>query len=202
MKIVITGKGNTGKTCLVKRYVHGTFSEKGTRISLGAEFTKKPLEINGTSVMLQLWDVVGQENVQVQSRIYYSGAQGALVVCDATRPDSKAFAARCKADLEVHCPNIPAVLVVNKIDLLGHKESLQEGELEAFCAEHKFHSWVAVSAKTGECVDKPFWDVANAVWAVRNGGVHDAGKKCDSLRLERRRPSRRRDPEKQKCCDA
>lgn len=153
MKIVVVGKAGTGKTCLVKRYAHGTFPTC-TKATLGADFAKKSLALGDTSVMLQLWDVGGQENIHLQSRIYYRGAKGALVVCDATCPESMNFAVLCKADLEQHCPNTPAVLVINKIDLLGRNEPLQEDKLEAFCAQYKFHSWVAVSAKKGLRVDK------------------------------------------------
>ena len=164
MKIVVVGNRAAGKTSLVRRYVLGTFSERTT---VGADFYEKTLTVGEANVMLQLWDVGGQEEIDAQSHIYRR-AKGALVVCDASRPESMDFALQFKAYLEEHCPKIPAVLVINKIDLLSSPLKEDELELEEFCAHNEFYSWVAVSAKKNTCVEKPFWEVANAVIKLRS----------------------------------
>ena len=59
-KICIFGDGGVGKTSLVNRYLTGVFQEH-YRITIGADFFVKRINVNGATVTLQIWDFAGVE---------------------------------------------------------------------------------------------------------------------------------------------
>jgi len=77
LKCIVLGSANAGKTCLLRRYVHGKFEDdidvnkattnriaRSTTSTLGADYYVKKTD-NG-SVFLQLWDTAGKERLKPQ----------------------------------------------------------------------------------------------------------------------------------------
>ena len=60
IKIVILGDSGVGKTSLLQSYVHQK-SSGNTKPTIGADFSKKEIQIDGQVVSLQIWDTAGQE---------------------------------------------------------------------------------------------------------------------------------------------
>jgi len=123
-KILVVGDIGTGKTSLVKRLVSDTFVPH-YKSTIGVDFAVKKLDVNGKQVSLHLWDIAGQGRYGNMTRIYYQGAQAALVVFDVTRTSTFEGALKWKADifgkvtyLDTDFP-IPVILLANKIDLLS-----------------------------------------------------------------------------------
>ena len=64
-KIVMLGDAGVGKTCIVNRYIKGSFSD--TEATLGSNYSAKTIEITPQGVMqpqkvkLQIWDTAGGE---------------------------------------------------------------------------------------------------------------------------------------------
>lgn len=56
-KVVVVGDSGVGKSCLYKRLLHESFS-KEILTTVGAEYGTKKLLVDGTPVMVQLWDTV------------------------------------------------------------------------------------------------------------------------------------------------
>jgi small GTP-binding protein len=158
-KIVVIGDLNTGKTSLVRRYVHGIFY-RGTRTTVGVEFAIKAVSRDGVPVTLQLWDIAGQERCSYMTRTFYQTAAGAVIVADVTNPQTLKTAELWKQDLDskVFIPGtqqpLPAVLLLNKCDL-GRCE-LTDEQLDNWCARHKFKGWLAVSAQDGTNIYQAF----------------------------------------------
>lgn len=75
-----------GKTSLVLRYAQNSFSPGTTPSTVGASFvTKRVLDDDSnTTVRLQIWDTAGQERFRSISRLYYRGANAAVLVYDIT----------------------------------------------------------------------------------------------------------------------
>ncbi|KAH8081171.1 P-loop containing nucleoside triphosphate hydrolase protein, partial [Filobasidium floriforme] len=77
-----------GKSTLARRYAEGTFSPQTTRPTLnGSLFTRK-LNWEGGEVRLQIWDTVGEERHRSLTKLYYRGAQAAIIVYDITSESS------------------------------------------------------------------------------------------------------------------
>ena len=83
--------------------------------------------INGTLG----WDTAGTEHFRSITRSYYRGAAGALIVYDVTSRASFLHAEEWLKDVRAHAdPNLTAILVANKIDLVPEEEESAAGEAE------------------------------------------------------------------------
>ena len=83
-KICLIGNSNTGKTCIVERYVNGQFKEKGAN-TLSAAFNQKILTVQPdgfapTKVKMQIWDTAGAEEYKAINKLYYQKAAIILLV--------------------------------------------------------------------------------------------------------------------------
>lgn len=58
-KLILLGRGEVGKTCLVNRLVHDKFAS--TSITRGISITQWPMTIGGDTVRWHVWDFGGQE---------------------------------------------------------------------------------------------------------------------------------------------
>ena len=61
-KMIMIGDSGVGKTCLLKRLEQSIFDEN-TPNTIGIEFVRKQVLVNDHTIMLQIWDTVGQENM-------------------------------------------------------------------------------------------------------------------------------------------
>jgi small GTP-binding protein len=88
-KICLMGASAVGKTSLVKRFVEGKFDES-YRTTIGVHIDKKSVICDEEQVELTIWDLEGKDDLQLESRdaSYLNGAQGYMLVADATRPDT------------------------------------------------------------------------------------------------------------------
>jgi len=92
-KVIFIGDSAVGKSCLVKRATDDEFFDEH-EVTIGVEFGTILLRIKSPEITydqdgcpidddiilkLQLWDTAGQENYQSMSRIFYRGADAALL---------------------------------------------------------------------------------------------------------------------------
>ncbi|KAF3002032.1 hypothetical protein E8E13_008745 [Curvularia kusanoi] len=89
-KIVVLGSQGVGKTSFVHRYVKNAFAPPSTQSTIGASFlTKRVIDVDtSTVVRLQIWDTAGQERFRSISKLYYRGANAAVLCYDITDPQS------------------------------------------------------------------------------------------------------------------
>ncbi|XP_067010821.2 uncharacterized protein Rab32 isoform X1 [Anabrus simplex] len=151
-KILVIGELGTGKTSIIKRYVHQFFSQH-YRATIGVDFALKVLNWDtNTIIRLQLWDIAGQERFGNMTRVYYKEAVGAFIVFDVTRAATFDAVVKWKQDLDakVQLPDgspIPCILLANKCD--QQKEGIVNNttKMDEYCKERGFTAWYETSAK-------------------------------------------------------
>lgn len=167
-KILLVGDGAVGKTSLVRRFVHDLFSDRYI-VTIGTKTSRKALKLEydaeDLSVNLQLgiWDILGQKEGARAHELYFKGADGAILVCDLTRPETLASVPEWSKRVEALCGKLPAVLVANKQDA---KDERKVGDEEvAEVAKGLGVSWFQASAKTGLNVEAFFHEVGSLLCA-------------------------------------
>eukprot|EP01120_Amphizonella_sp_Union-15-10_P017212 TRINITY_DN94_c0_g1_i1.p1 TRINITY_DN94_c0_g1~~TRINITY_DN94_c0_g1_i1.p1 ORF type:complete len:220 (-),score=51.66 TRINITY_DN94_c0_g1_i1:132-791(-) len=159
-KVLVVGDIGTGKTSIIKRYVHGIFSMH-YKSTIGVDFALKVINWDpNTTVRLQLWDIAGQERFGNMTRVYYKEAVGAMVVFDVTRVSTFEAVQKWKSDIDIKVAipgtdkPIPVVLLANKIDLAKDGFTKNKEQMDKFCEEHGFCGWFETSAKDNVNIDK------------------------------------------------
>eukprot|EP00092_Neocalanus_flemingeri_P041641 GFUD01045350.1.p1 GENE.GFUD01045350.1~~GFUD01045350.1.p1 ORF type:complete len:223 (+),score=66.55 GFUD01045350.1:141-809(+) len=168
-KILILGDSGTGKTCLVRRSVHAFFTE-GYRSTIGVDFSLKVLPWSeDLQIRLQMWDLAGQDRFSHLSRLYFSKAVGALLVCDQGNQHSLEGMVRWKKELDSKVNltgglSIPTVILANKEDLRsGENNSQEDLEMEELARDLGASSWTRTSAKTGSGVEE---GIRSLIWQI------------------------------------
>jgi len=157
-KVLVIGELGTGKTSIIKRYVHQFFSQH-YRATIGVDFALKVVHWDqNTVIRLQLWDIAGQERFGNMTRVYYKEAVGAFIVFDVTRSSTFDSVIKWKQDLDskVQLPDgnpIPCVLLANKCDQPKEGIAANPTKLDEFCKEKGFAGWFQTSAKDNINID-------------------------------------------------
>jgi len=154
LKFCMMGEGEVGKTSLVVRYTQNTFSPEYKQ-SLGASFAVKDLEVDQRNCKLVIWDIAGQPSFRQVRRHYYSGAHGALLVFDVTKPISFMRLYNWYSDFKRIVPEGIIILIGNKVDLTGSRIVPPE-------AAHMLQRWwnipyIETSAATATGVSDAFF---------------------------------------------
>ncbi|MDI6888037.1 MAG: tetratricopeptide repeat protein [Candidatus Thermoplasmatota archaeon] len=155
-KICVLGDSMVGKTSLIRRYVYGMFVDKYLP-TIGAKVTKKVISAFGVELTLNIWDITGLEDFKTIHPTYYLGANGALVVCDALRPETLERLSNWVHSLFKVTGRIPILILANKIDLA--RRFYQEDFIKRLASEFST-KYLLTSAKTGENVERAFLTIA------------------------------------------
>ncbi len=153
-KISLLGDPAVGKTSLVRRFAKNMFDDRYIT-TVGSKVIKKRITFeNGENLTMMIWDISGQDKMASIKSMYYKGTNGALVVCDLTRPDTlESLDRRLKSVFSV-AGNVPVIFIGNKADLESERKIDRE-VLEAKAAEYGAQVFLT-SAKTGENVELVF----------------------------------------------
>lgn len=116
-KICMIGDFAVGKTSLVSRYVHSTFSEQYLT-TVGVKIDSRLLELpSGDQLKLVLWDIAGSSALSSVEFAYLQGAAAYLLVSDSTRNDTLESAISLQGQAESLLGSVPFVVMLNKADL-------------------------------------------------------------------------------------
>jgi len=114
-KVVILGDVDVGKTCLIRRYLEGTFTD-GDHATIGAAFFLK--QWNGKNIAL--WDTAGQEEFQGLTSFYCRQAHAVILCYDmCNRSTFDSIETRHSRLLETVADNCVMVFVGTKCDMVN-----------------------------------------------------------------------------------
>ncbi|KAI8067657.1 P-loop containing nucleoside triphosphate hydrolase protein [Gilbertella persicaria] len=193
-KILVVGDLGTGKTSIIRRYVHNIFSSN-YKSTIGVDFALKVIQWeNDLIVRLQLWDIAGQERFGNMTRVYYKEALGAIVVYDISRPQTFEGVTKWKNDIDtkVALPDawgggqIPVILMANKADLIqeGHGQHANPTELDQFCQDHGFIQWFETSAKDNSQIEEAARYLVSAILKLEEEHAESIVHEQNTVRLE------------------
>jgi small GTP-binding protein len=150
------GDFGVGKTSLVSRFVHSTFSDKYLT-TIGVKVDTKEVALDGRGVCkLVIWDIAGRSHLDALNMTYLRGASALLLVADGTRERSLNTALDLLMQSRTLLPDAAVVLAVNKLDLVERWEVAPSAlaELRRSLPVHE------TSARSGEGVEAAFADIA------------------------------------------
>ncbi len=158
-KICMLGGYAVGKTSLVRRFVHGIFSDKYLT-TIGVKIEKKVVSVRSEAVSLLLWDLAGENGFEKIRVSYLRGASGYLLVVDGTRRTSLETALEVQRKAVEALGDVPFLLLVNKGDLRD-----QWTVLDSDLHDLERQGWrvLITSAKDGVAVDEAFVLLAEAM---------------------------------------
>ena len=70
----------------------------------------------GLWFVVDIWDTAGQDQYHSLHSSYYFGAHVCILVFDLTRKETYKHLTNWYGEMRAMCPNIPCILVANKID--------------------------------------------------------------------------------------
>lgn len=155
-KICMVGAFGVGKTSLVARFVHSTFSDKYLT-TVGVKVDTRVVPVHGDrGVKLVVWDIAGRDALDGLSLTYLRGASALLLVADGTREATLDSALGLLMESRMLLPEAVAVLAVNKLDRVDGWEVLPQTLVELRKTLPVFET----SALSGEGVEQAFTAIA------------------------------------------
>lgn len=151
-KICMIGTSGVGKTSLVSRFVQSIFAEKYLT-TVGVRIDKKTLRVDGTDMMLMIWDLAGDDDFQRLQTSYLRGSGGYLLVADGMRRVTVELALDIQQRVVAAIGAVPFILVLNKADLADQWDMDRDR-----LAKLQVAGWMIVrtSAKDGTGVEEVF----------------------------------------------
>ena len=196
LKILVVGNPKCGKSSVINRYVNKTFDPK-YKSTVGTDFMRKKVlvKLPGSEkrigVLLQFWDIAGQDRFQKVTRPFFQKAKGVVIVCDVSREGTVEAVRNWKEEIDNFAGNadLPVVLFANKADLLNGsmEEAVKMGAtMERMCSDLNILGWWITSARTGDCLDEGFRTLVQRIaekdvlggqgdWGQDGGAVGGAG---------------------------
>ena len=157
-KVCLIGDGAVGKTSLVRRFVLDVFGDDYIS-TFGAKVSKKVLTFGDVELTMMIWDILGQRSGASLHSAYFSGANGAFVVCDGTRPETLDGLNSWYQEFSRVAGKVPVIPLVNKCDLPQNVT----GELLASASIVVGQDLRRTSAKTGEGVEEAFLQLGRLI---------------------------------------
>lgn len=126
-KVMILGAVGVGKTSLSRRLALDKF-DGNYKATIGVDVYSTTVEIEGdatgATMPFVLWDTDGDFGMSIFANTYLRGASAAVVVADATRPQTIPYLEKLVLGFKHELPGRPCAAILNKVDLLAAPPSI------------------------------------------------------------------------------
>lgn len=144
-KVLVVGDVGTGKTSIIKKYVHGIFNAN-YKSTIGVDFAMKNITYPPHSVKLMIWDIAGQERFSNMTRIYYKDSHAVIMVFDVLRPYTFDSLTHWLEDVRIKLgDDIPVYIFGNKWD--SELFNIDQNQIIKFCEDNKIAGYFMTSAR-------------------------------------------------------
>ena len=166
-KLVFVGDSGVGKTCIISRFLRGTFNSNQLTTD-GASYASKTVEIPEINECLtfDIWDTAGQERYRSLTKFFFQGAKMAILVYDITRKESYENMKNdwYKQLKDFADPEIIIGIAGNKSDLYDD-EAVSEQEARDF-AKSIGAVFSLTSAQSNTGINELFKDIAKKYFKI------------------------------------
>jgi len=195
-KIVLLGE-SASKTTLVNRYLTNIFDES-IKMTIGADFCVKYLEIDGKKVKLQIWDFSVGKRFKVLLPRFTKGADGALFIYDIANYasinniDDWLSLIRKEGGAEI------PILLVGIMSNEKNKQQVSVEEGKEIAKSKNLNGFIECNLKTGENVEKVFEALTRLILADNNYNIKKAKRWFESsvTDFELKKRNRKSSPKK------
>ncbi len=157
-KICLLGSFGVGKTSLIRRFVLDSF-EEAYLSTIGVNISQKKVRsANETEYDFLIWDIEGHEKFTPAVQNYYTGAAGAILTADLTRPDSLQHLSTILSRFQMVNPGAKLVFCATKSDLISASDTIVK-EYISWAEDNQLPCFVT-SAKENSNVEKSFTALA------------------------------------------
>lgn len=155
VKIVVLGDPNIGKSCLIQKYITGSY--KTVDPTVGCNYFRKEMILNNTKIKLDIWDTAGQEKYRALAPMYYRNADIILLCFDLSEPKTLRNISYWNEAIKttVINPNVNIFLIGTKNDI---KNPSTVELLEQLRSKYSY-DYYETSALTGENIDNTFLNI-------------------------------------------
>ncbi|EDL04330.1 RAB, member of RAS oncogene family-like 2A, isoform CRA_a [Mus musculus] len=115
VKIICLGDSAVGKSKLMERFLMDGFQPQQLS-TYALTLYKHTATVDGKTILVDFWDTAGQERFQSMHASYYHKAHACIMVFDVQRKITYKNLGTWYAELREFRPEIPCILVANKID--------------------------------------------------------------------------------------
>ena len=193
INIITLGESSVGKSSIINRYVENNFDYNFVS-TLGVDFRKKNININGEDIRLKIWDTAGQEKFRSIQKQYYRNSDGILLVFDVTKFDTFNVLEEWINSIKNQTSNdIIVVLVGNKIDL--NNKVISDDEIKNFANDNKF-KYFLTSAATGKNINEVFDYIVKEIYNIKSKKKKNDGNNNNNKNLKKNYIKRK----KKACC--
>lgn len=164
-KLLVVGEKNVGKTTLIRRYVDGRFLEN-TLATIGVDFSLKTIQMdtneedNERELILQIWDIAGENRFRAILPSYIVGTEGVILAFDATDENTLEKLSEWIEILNKYSQKeLFFILISTKNDLKNFNNQNAIKKFKESYPQIKFY--LPTSSKTGMNVEEIFKMISN-----------------------------------------
>ncbi|CAF1005663.1 unnamed protein product [Didymodactylos carnosus] len=159
----LNNEAAVGKSQLLSRFTRNEFT-LDSAFTIGVEFSKKEIRINGNIIQVQIWDTAGQERFMAITKAFYRNALGALLVFDIQRRETFENLDRWYQEIRANAGPHPCtiMLIGNKSDQ-QHTRKVMTDDAKRYADERNM-KYMETSALDATNVEPAFFQLIQDVF--------------------------------------